>query len=85
MGNIGIWQLVIILVIVLLLFGTKKIANIGGDLGSAIRNFRKSVKDGEDESAKRDAAQQDPAKQVPQQNTQADGAKTEANKDKTKV
>lgn len=44
-GGISIWQLLIILVIVLLLFGTKKLRNIGGDLGGAIKSFKKSVKD----------------------------------------
>ncbi len=44
--GISVWQLVIILVIVLLLFGTKKLRNIGGDLGGAIKNFRSSMKDG---------------------------------------
>ncbi|MDA8007802.1 MAG: twin-arginine translocase TatA/TatE family subunit [Gammaproteobacteria bacterium] len=44
-GGIGIWQLLIILVIVLLLFGTKKLKNIGGDLGGAIRSFKKAVSD----------------------------------------
>lgn len=48
MGGISIWQLLIILAIVLLLFGTKKLKNIGGDLGGAIRGFKKAVKDGED-------------------------------------
>lgn len=47
-GGIGIWQLLIILAIVLLLFGTKKLRNLGGDLGSALRNFKKAVND-EDE------------------------------------
>jgi sec-independent protein translocase protein TatA len=46
-GGISIWQLLIILVIVILLFGTKKLRNMGGDLGSAIKNFRKSVRDGD--------------------------------------
>ena len=45
--GISIWQLVIVLVIVVLLFGTKKLRNIGGDLGGAIKSFRKAVKDGE--------------------------------------
>ena len=48
-SNIGPWQLLIILVIVLLLFGTKKLRNIGGDLGGAIKNFKSSMKDGQDE------------------------------------
>lgn len=42
-GGIGIWQLLIILVIVLLLFGTKKLKNIGGDIGGAIKSFKKAV------------------------------------------
>jgi sec-independent protein translocase protein TatA len=44
-GGIGIWQLLIVLVIVLLLFGTKKLRNMGGDLGSAIKGFKKAVKE----------------------------------------
>ena len=47
--GISIWQLLIVLVIVLLLFGTKKLRNIGGDLGGAIRNFKSSMKDGQEE------------------------------------
>jgi len=43
MAGISIWSLLLILVIVLLLFGTKKLRNIGGDLGGAIKNFKKSV------------------------------------------
>ncbi len=43
----SIWQLLIVLVIVLLLFGTKRMRNLGSDLGSAIKGFRKAVNDGE--------------------------------------
>lgn len=43
MGNIGWPQLLIVLVIVLLLFGTKKIKSLGGDLGSAVKGFKKAV------------------------------------------
>lgn len=42
MGGIGIWQLLIILVIVVLLFGTKRLKGIGTDLGGAIKGFKKS-------------------------------------------
>lgn len=42
-GGIGIWQLVIILLIVIMLFGTKRLGSLGSDLGSAIRGFRKNV------------------------------------------
>ena len=41
--GISIWQLLIVLGIVILLFGTKKLRNIGGDLGGAIRGFKKSM------------------------------------------
>ncbi|WP_017943100.1 MULTISPECIES: twin-arginine translocase TatA/TatE family subunit [unclassified Thioalkalivibrio] len=44
-GGISIWQLLIILLIVVLLFGTKKLRNMGGDIGSAMKNFRQAVKD----------------------------------------
>ena len=45
--GISIWQLLIILAIVLLLFGAKRLRNIGTDLGEAVKGFRKSVKDPE--------------------------------------
>jgi len=48
--GISIGQLIIILIIVALLFGTKKLRNIGGDLGGAIKSFRKAASDGEDEN-----------------------------------
>jgi sec-independent protein translocase protein TatA len=47
MAGISPWQLLIVLLIVLLIFGTKKLRNVGGDLGSAIRDFRKGVSDGD--------------------------------------
>jgi len=47
LGGISIWQLLIVLVIVVLLFGTKKLRSLGGDLGSAIKNFKQSMNDGE--------------------------------------
>ena len=54
--GISIWQLLIVLVIVLLLFGTKKLRIIGGDLGGAIKNFKSSMKDG-NKQAEEDAEQ----------------------------
>ena len=48
--GISIWQLLIILVIVILLFGTKRLKGLGTDLGSAIKGFRSAVKEGEDEA-----------------------------------
>lgn len=46
-GGIGIWQLLIILVIVLLLFGTKRLKNIGSDLGNAVKGFKGAMTDSE--------------------------------------
>ena len=48
-GGISIWQLLIVLVIVLVLFGTKRLRNIGSDLGNAVKGFKSSMKDGEAE------------------------------------
>ncbi len=45
--SFGIWELVIVLLIVALLFGTKKLRNIGGDLGGALKGFRSALKDDE--------------------------------------
>ena len=44
LGGISIWQLLIILAIVVMLFGTSRLRNIGGDLGNAIKAFRDSMK-----------------------------------------
>ena len=46
-GGISIWQLLLILVIVLLLFGTKRLRNLGGDLGNAVKGFKKAMSDEE--------------------------------------
>ncbi len=45
MGGISIWQLLIIALIVVLLFGTKKLRNMGGDLGSAVKGFKNAMND----------------------------------------
>ena len=44
-GGISIWQLLIILAIVIMLFGTKRLRTLGSDLGSAVKGFRKSMTD----------------------------------------
>jgi len=46
--GIGIGKLLLIFGIILLLFGTKKLANLGGDLGSALRGFKNAMKDGQE-------------------------------------
>lgn len=46
-GGISIWQLLIVALIIVLLFGTKKLRGMGGDLGSAIKGFKKAVNEDE--------------------------------------
>jgi len=43
LGGISIWQLLIVLVIVVLIFGTKKLKNMGGDIGGAVKNFKSAM------------------------------------------
>lgn len=50
MGGFSIWHWLVVLVIVALIFGTKKLRNIGEDMGSAIKSFRKGMQDGDDAS-----------------------------------
>ena len=62
-GGISIWQLLIILAIVIMLFGTKRLRTLGSDLGSAVKGFRKSMQDdsGNDPGAKPEEPQDPPA------------------------
>lgn len=46
MGSFSIWHWLIVLVIVLLIFGTKKLKNLGSDLGGAVKGFKDGIKDG---------------------------------------
>ncbi|WP_261842831.1 Sec-independent protein translocase subunit TatA [Aliamphritea ceti] len=69
LGGISLWQLAIVLVIIVLLFGTKKLRNIGGDLGGAVKGFKKAMNDG--------AAEED-KKQIPADADFAEGDKPAA-------
>ena len=55
MGTWGIGHWLIVLLIAVLLFGTKKLGNIGGDVASAIKSFRKGLQDNDDQSAQSQA------------------------------
>ncbi|EAW32588.1 twin-arginine translocase subunit, sec-independent protein export [marine gamma proteobacterium HTCC2143] len=57
LGGISIWQLLIILAIVVMLFGTKRLRNIGGDLGEAIKGFKNSMSNDPDEKKQNDDEQ----------------------------
>lgn len=53
MGSISIWHWLIVLVIVLLIFGTKRLRNLGSDLGGAVRGFKDGMKGAEDAPAQK--------------------------------
>ena len=55
--GIGFRELLIILAIALLIFGAKKLRNIGSDLGAAVRGFKKSMNEGDAEESKKELAQ----------------------------
>jgi sec-independent protein translocase protein TatA len=52
MGSMSIWHWLIVLGVVVLVFGTKKLGSVGSDVGAAIKNFKKSMNDGEAEGEK---------------------------------
>lgn len=52
MGGISIWSIVVILVLVVLLFGTSKLRNVGSDLGSALKGFKKAMAEDEEKPSK---------------------------------
>ncbi len=52
LGGISIWQLLIVLLIVVLIFGTKRLKTIGGDFGGALKSFRKAMESDEDKPRK---------------------------------
>jgi sec-independent protein translocase protein TatA len=64
MGSFSIWHWLIVLLIVVLLFGTSKIKNIGKDLGGAVKGFKEGMRDGTDQNANNGPA--DPSGQVGQ-------------------
>lgn len=55
MGTLSIWHWLIVLAIVVLIFGTKKLRTLGGDLGSAIKNFKGALREGEQDADKKPA------------------------------
>lgn len=52
MGAMSIWHWLVVLAIVVLVFGTKRLRNLGGDLGGAIKNFKGAMKEGEAQADK---------------------------------
>ena len=64
MGSFSIWHWLIVLVIVMLIFGTKKLRNMGADLGGAVRGFKDGMREGGAEKPAEGAAQQGTGKTV---------------------
>ena len=64
MGGLSIWHWIIVLIIVMLVFGTKKLRNIGEDLGGAVRGFKEGMKSAEEKDHEAKAAEAVPPQQV---------------------
>lgn len=73
-------QIIVILIVVLLLFGTKRLRNIGSDLGSAIKGFKKSMNDGEQEAQQKPPADQQPGRVIDNNTVAQDKQKQDSNK-----
>ena len=74
MGGMGMRELVIILLVVLVVFGAKKLRTVGSDLGAAVRGFKKSMNEGEDEGV-------NPPKQIPPEGRDAEFAESRKTRD----
>ena len=68
MGSLSIWHWLIVLLVVVLVFGTKKLKNVGSDLGGAVKGFKDGMRDG----AASEADEKAPAAQVTQSAAKAD-------------
>lgn len=67
MGSFSIWHWLIVLIIVLLVFGTKKLRGLGSDLGGAVKGFKEGIKEATADEPANDTTPPQPAAQPPQQ------------------
>lgn len=79
-GGISLWQLLIVLLIVLLVFGTKRLKSVGGDLGSGLKSFRKAMDSDDEDSLTNDETKD----QSPQLGSGESDAEFVEQKDKSK-
>ncbi len=77
MGSFSIWHWLIVLLVVVLIFGTKKLKNIGTDLGSAVKGFKDGIKSGS-ESGEAAATPVPPSQQVSQRTADSNTVDVEA-------
>ncbi len=80
MGSFSIWHWLVVLAIILLIFGTKKLRNIGSDLGGAIKSFKQSMKDEEQKPAEPPAGE---SKKIPDSGRVIDAEVTSKEKSKS--
>ena len=73
-GGISVWQLLILLLIVVLVFGTKRLRNMGGDLGAAVKGFRKGMEEAKEDDSEKLEPDQIPADK-PKETAAQDSAK----------
>ncbi len=85
MGFDSVWHWLIFLVIVLLLFGTKKIRNLGPDLGEAIRGFKKGLSGDDEAKQKEEEARRKEAEQLRADAAATDPASTQSQRDSSEV
>ncbi|EIV2082581.1 MULTISPECIES: twin-arginine translocase subunit TatE [Klebsiella] len=64
MGEISITKLLVVAALIILVFGTKKLRTLGGDLGSAIKGFKKAMNDDDDSAKKTSAEEEAPAQKL---------------------
>ncbi len=76
MGSFSIWHWLIVLLIVVMVFGTKKLKNLGSDLGGAVKGFKDGMKDGGNPAADDNAAAQPAAQATPKVGQQASADKS---------
>jgi len=85
MGFDSIWHWLILLVVVLLIFGTKKIRNLGPDLGAAIRDFKKGLSGDDEAKQKEEEARRKAAEQLRADPPPADSATTQSQRDSSET
>jgi sec-independent protein translocase protein TatA len=85
MGTFSIWHWVIVLVIVMLVFGTKKLRNVGQDLGGAVKGFKDGMKDASADKPEDAPAQSQQVPQPPPQQVSGQTIDVEARREQTRT
>ena len=78
MGGLSIWHWLIVLLVVVLIFGTKKLRNIGQDLGGAVKGFKEGMKGAESDADAGKPADEAPPQQIPGRTIDAEVKKDKA-------